>query len=184
EEGSVRAGDTVLCLGTGGVSVQAQMIADMLGAEVIATSSSDEKLQRALDLAADEGINYERTPEWGSKVVEATDGVGVDHVVEVGGAKTLEQSIEAVRIGGEISLIGVLSGVVEDVGVVPVLMQNICIQGIFVGSREMFENLNRALESNGVHPTVDRIFAFDEVRRALEFTADGRHFGNIAIELT
>jgi NADPH:quinone reductase-like Zn-dependent oxidoreductase len=183
EHGDVEAGDTVVCLGTGGVSSFAMTIADMMGAEVIVTSSSDDKLERALELGADHGINYEDDPEWGETVEEMTDGVGADHVVEVGGANTLPQSLKGVRIGGHISLIGVLSGTIDDLNVIPVLMQNVCIQGILVGNREMFERFNRALEVNEASPVVDRVFDFEDVREALQFMASGQHFGKIAIEV-
>jgi len=183
EQGNVTAGDRVATLGTGGVSSFGLLFARALGAEVAITSSSDDKLERARDLGADFGINYEDEPEWGSEIAEWADGVGVDHVLEVGGAKTLEESIEGVRIGGHISLIGVLSGHVEDFLVTKVLMRNIRIQGVIVGHREMFENMNRAIASHELRPVVDEVFGFDEVHEALQFMAEGRHFGKVAIRV-
>ncbi len=183
EHGDVTAGDTVATLGTGGVSSFALQFAKALGAEVIVTSSSDAKLERAKSLGADHGINYEANPEWGSEIKGLTDGVGADHIVEVGGAKTLPQSVDGIRVGGEISLIGVLSGHVEDFMVTPVLMRNVRIQGIIVGNRDMFERMARAIETNDIHPAIDRVFEFDETHEALELMAEGGHFGNIAIRL-
>ncbi len=183
EQGGVTAGDTVLTLGTGGVSTFAIQIASALGAEVIATSSSDEKLERAKALGADHGINYVDDEEWGKTAKKITGGRGVDHVVEVGGAGTLAQSTKAVRIGGQISLIGVLSGNMEDFNIVPILMQNIRIQGVLVGHREMFERMARAFAVNEIHPEIDRVFEIDEVHQAFERMADGAHLGKIAVDL-
>ena len=170
-------------LGTGGVSSFALLFAKALGAEVIVTSSSDEKLERARQLGADHGINYEENPEWGKNIKAITDGVGADHIVEVGGANTMKQSVRGVRVGGHISLIGVLSGHIDDFMVTPVLMQNIRIQGVIVGNRDMFENMNRAIEANDIHPVVDEVFDFEAVHEAIDFQAGGEHFGNIAIEV-
>lgn len=183
EQGDVQAGDTLATLGTGGVSSFALLFGKALGAEVIITSSSDEKLERMRELGADFGINYEEHPKWGEDINEITDGVGADHIVEVGGAETLPQSVKGVRIGGHISLIGVLSGHVEDFMVTPVLMQNICIQGVLVGNRDMFENMNRAIETNDVHPVVDEVFSFDDVHEGLDYMRQGKHVGNIAFEI-
>lgn len=183
EQGNVQPGQTLLTLGTGGVSSFGLLFGKALGAEVIITSSSDEKLERVEEFGADFGINYEQHPEWGKIVKEQTDGVGADHVLEVGGANTLPQSVKGVRIGGHISLIGVLSGHVDDFMVTPVLMQNIRIQGVIVGHREMFENMNRAIATHEIRPIVDRTFSFDEVHEALEYMARGEHVGNIAIRV-
>src|SRR5690606_13377623 len=130
------------------------------------------KLARALDLGASEGINYRTEPEWGRLVRELTDGVGVDHVIEVGGAGTLGQSLRAVRMGGRISLIGVLSGAGQ-VDPTPILMKNVCVQGIFVGSRAMFESMNRAIAQHRLRPVVDRVFPFGELRDALRRMESG-----------
>jgi NADPH:quinone reductase-like Zn-dependent oxidoreductase len=184
EQGDVTAGDTVATLGTGGVSSFALLFAKAAGAEVIITSSQDAKLEQMAQRGADAGINYEDVPEWGSRIKELTGGVGADHIVEVGGANTLEQSVRGVRIGGRISLIGVLSGTIEDFNVIPVLMQNIRIQGVIVGHREMFENMCHALAANEIHPVVDASFGFDEVHDALNYVIEGRHIGKVAIEAT
>jgi NADPH:quinone reductase-like Zn-dependent oxidoreductase len=179
--GGVQAGDTVLTQGTGGVSLFAVQFARLLGARVIATSSSDAKLARVKQLGAAEGINYKTIPEWGKRVRELTDGIGVDHVVEVGGAGTLGESLTAVRMGGRISLIGVLSGVGQ-VNPLPILMKNVRVQGIFVGSRVMFEAMNKAIAQHRLQPVVDRVFAFDEVQAALRHMESGAHFGKIVIK--
>ncbi len=183
EQGGVTAGDTVLTLGTGGVSTFAVKFGAMLGARVIVTSSSDDKLQQVLQLGADEGINYKADDTWDDTVRELTDGRGADLVVEVGGAGTLQKSIRAVRVGGQISLIGVLAGGEQPINIVPVLMQNIRIQGVIVGHREMFERMNRAIEHNEMVPVVDRVFGFDEVREAFERMIGGAHLGKICVEL-
>jgi NADPH:quinone reductase-like Zn-dependent oxidoreductase len=180
-EGHLTAGDTILVQGTGGVSVFALQIARASGARVIATSSSDDKLARVLQLGASEGINYKTTPEWGDKA-RALTGAGVDHVVEVGGAGTMGQSLRAVRAGGRISLIGVLTGA-GSFNPTPILMKNVCVQGIFVGSREMFEAMNRAIAWHKLRPIVDRVFGFGEVRAALRHMESAAHFGKICIEV-
>jgi NADPH:quinone reductase-like Zn-dependent oxidoreductase len=180
--GGLQPGETVLTLGTGGVSLFAIQFARMAGARVIATSSSDQKLARALELGATEGINYQTTADWDKKARELTGGKGVDQVVEVGGAGTLPRSMRAVRMGGTISLIGVLSGA-GDVNPVPILMKNIRVQGIFVGSRAMFEGMNRAIEAGGLRPVVDRVFEFDEAVRALKHLESGAHFGKVVVRV-
>jgi NADPH:quinone reductase-like Zn-dependent oxidoreductase len=180
--GRLKAGDTVLILGTGGVSLFALQFAKILGARVIATSSRDEKLARALDLGASDGVNYKTAPEWGQRVRELTGGVGVDHVVEVGGAGTLGQSLRAVRMGGRISLIGALSGSGR-IDPTPILMKNVCVQGIFVGSRAMFEAMNETIAHHRMRPVVDRVFPFGELRDALRYMEQGAHFGKIALTM-
>ncbi len=179
-EGRIQAGETVLIQGTGGVSLFALQFARMSGAGVIATSSSNAKLSRVQQMGASHGINYKTTPDWEKKVLELTGGVGVDHVVEVGGAGTLPRSLKAVRLGGTISLIGILSGVGE-FNPLPVLMKGVRVQGIFVGSREMFEAMNRAISLHQMKPVVDRVFPFGEVREALKYLESGSHFGKIVI---
>ena len=178
--GNLKAGDSVLVQGTGGVSLFALQIARLHGARVIATSSKSDKLDRVLKLGASDGINYKDTPEWGDKVRELT-GTGVDHVVEVGGAGTLGQSMKAVRTGGAISLIGVLSGVGQ-VNPLPILMRNIRLQGIFVGSRAMFEAMNRAIGLAKLKPVVDKVFGFAEAKEALKHMESAAHFGKICIK--
>lgn len=182
-QGGVKAGDTVLVQGTGGVSIFALQFARLLGARVILTSSSDEKLERARGLGAHETLNYRTDPRWGASALALTDGRGVDHVVEVGGAGTLEQSLKAVRFGGAISVIGVLSGVSAPLNILPILMKNVRLQGILVGHRESFEAMNRAIEVARLEPVVDKTFPFTEARQALELMARGSHFGKICLEL-
>jgi NADPH:quinone reductase-like Zn-dependent oxidoreductase len=178
-EGGVKAGDVVLTQGTGGVSVFALQFAKLLGARAIATSSSDAKLERVRQLGASDGINYKTTPEWGGKARELT-GAGVDHVVEVGGAGTMPESMRAVRMGGRISLIGVLSGAGQ-FNPTPVLMKNLRVQGIFVGSREMFEAMNRAIALHKLRPVIDRTFPMSDIRPALRHLESGSHFGKVVI---
>jgi NADPH:quinone reductase-like Zn-dependent oxidoreductase len=180
-EGGVKAGDTVLVLGTGGVAVFALQFAKLLGARVIVTSSRDDKLERARTLGADEGINYREVPEWAPRVKELTGGVGADHVVEVGGAGTFSQSLQAVRIGGRVSLIGVLAGTSGEVNLNRILMQHVRVQGVLVGHRESFEAMNRAIAQHELRPVVDRTFALEETRAAFDHLAAGRHFGKVCI---
>jgi NADPH:quinone reductase-like Zn-dependent oxidoreductase len=183
EYGDVGPGDTVLILGTGGVSIFALQFAQLLGAKAIVTSSSDDKLKRARKLGAWQEINYIDDCDWGKTARKLTDGVGVDHVLDVGGARTLEQSLRAVRIGGEISLVGVLSGAAADLNLVPIFMKNVRIQGIVVGSRDGFEAMNRALAMHQMRPVVDRVFPFAEAREAFEFMMSGAHFGKVCIAI-
>lgn len=183
EQGGLSAGDTLLTLGTGGVSIFAIQFARMLGARVIVTSSSDAKLTRAIELGADEGINYRDDEQWGKTAKAMTGGRGVDLVVEVGGAGTLEQSLKAVRIGGQISLIGVLAGGMEALNIVPILMQNIRLQGIIVGHREMFEAMNRAIAHHQMKPVVDRVFELGQVRQAFDYMTEGAHLGKICVQI-
>jgi len=177
--GKLNAGDTVLVQGTGGVSLFALQFARMLGARVIATSSSDAKLARVKELGASDGINYKTTPEWGTRALDLAGGVGVDHVVEVGGAGTLAQSLRSIRMGGRISLIGVLTGGQTDP--IPIIMKSVSLQGIFVGSREMFETMNRAIALNGLRPVIDQVFPFAEYPEALRLMESGAHFGKIVL---
>jgi NADPH:quinone reductase-like Zn-dependent oxidoreductase len=180
--GRVTAGQTVLVLGTGGVSIFALQFARMHGAKVIATSSSDSKLARLRELGAAGVINYRTTPNWDAQVLEMTGGEGVDHVIEVGGAGTLAKSIHAVKLGGRISLIGLLAGGGQ-IDPMPMLLKSVTLQGIFVGSREMFEEMNRAMEINSVHPVVDRVFPFAQARDAYRYLESGAHFGKVCIAL-
>jgi len=180
-EGGIRAGDAVLVLGTGGVSIFALQFARLHGARAIATSSSDEKLARTILMGASDGINYRQTPEWGRRVLELTGGAGVDHVMEVGGAGTLPQSFRAVRFGGRISLIGVLSEPGAAVDPRPLLMKGARLQGIYVGSREMFASMNRAIALNGLRPVIDRVFPFAEAPEAYRYMKAAKHFGKIVI---
>ena len=179
--GNVKAGDTVLIQGTGGVSLFALQFAQVLGAKVIATSSSDEKLERLQSLGVTETINYKQTPDWGKKVQEITGGV--DHVVEVGGAGTLNESLKAVSYGGKISLIGVLTGGKGEISTGAILMKNVRVQGIYVGSREMFEDMNKAIALHKIRPICDRVFPLESAREALKYMETGAHFGKICIQL-
>ena len=180
-QGGLKAGDTVLTLGTGGVSIFALQFARLSGARVIVTSSSDEKLERANQLGAHEGINYKTHPDWEKEVLRRTGGRGVDFVVEVGGAGTFMKSVKSVRGAGTISLIGVLAGG-GDVNLMPIVMRGIKVQGIFVGSREMFEEMNAAISLHKMKPVVDRVFSFEEAPAAYDYMAKGAHFGKIAIK--
>lgn len=182
-QAQLTAGDWVLILGTGGVSIFALQFAQILGLRTIVTSSSNEKLKRARELGADHVINYVEEPKWG-KAARKLTGRGVDLVVEVGGAGTLKQSLEAVRIGGQVSLIGVLSGVAEPLNVLPVLMKNLRIQGILVGHRDGFLQMLRAMETALLKPVVDRVFPFAESPRAFQHLQEARHFGKVCIELS
>ncbi|MEM8934676.1 MAG: NAD(P)-dependent alcohol dehydrogenase, partial [Acidobacteriota bacterium] len=159
---TIDAGDVVLVQGTGGVSLFALQIGRALGARVVVTSSKDEKLERARQLGSWREINYVDDPKWSKAVRAMTDGIGVDHVVEVGGAETLNQSLRAVRIGGQISLIGVLSGVEATISLPSILMNQVRVQGILVGNREGFEAMCRAFEAHAIHPVIDRVFPFAE----------------------
>jgi len=181
--GGIGAGDTVLVLGTGGVSIFALQIANLLGARVVVTSSSDEKLERARELGAWKTVNYVTEPRWGRKVVELTGGEGVDHVVDVGGAATFPESTRAVRIGGTISSIGVVGSREGPLSVVPIFMRQLRVQGILVGHRESFEAMNRAFDSRRLKPVVDRVFPFHEAPEAIRYLATGAHFGKVCIEI-
>jgi NADPH:quinone reductase-like Zn-dependent oxidoreductase len=183
EEGGVTAGQTVVAQGTGGVSIFGLQLARLLGARVIVTSSSDDKLGRARELGAAEGINYRAVPEWGDRVKELTGGAGADLVLEVGGAGTFSQSLRAVRPGGQISLIGNLTGTATEVLLTSILMRRVRVQGIYVGSRETFEALNRAVALHRLRPVVDRVFPLAETRAAFEHMAAGRHLGKIIVQL-
>jgi NADPH:quinone reductase-like Zn-dependent oxidoreductase len=181
-KGRVRPGETVLVMGTGGVSIFALQFALMSGARVVATSKSDEKLERARALGAWETINYATTPDWAARAVELTGG-GVDHVVEMGGLGTMEQSFKATRPGGRISLIGVLTGFDTKVDPHPAMVKGLCLQAIVVGSRAMFEDMNRALAVSGLNPVIDRVFPFEQAREALRHLQAAGHVGKVVISV-
>jgi len=181
-EGRSKPGDKVLVQGTGGVSLFALQIAKMLGANVIVTSSSDEKLERARAMGADETINYNAVPEWGKYAREIAGGEGVDHVVDVGGQGTMAQSLRAVRPGGAISVIGVLSGANLNVQMGQIVTRHVRLQGITVGSGDDFAQMARAMAQHKIHPAIGRVFAFEELHPALEFMSSGKHFGKICIK--
>lgn len=181
-EGGLKAGDTVLVLGTGGVSIMALQFAKLMGATVIATSSSDEKLARARALGADHTINYKAHENWGTLVRDWTGGRGVDHVIEVGGPGTLPQSIVAVRVGGHIALIGVLTGRGGAVPTAALMVKQVRLQGLIVGSRREQTDLVRAIDATGFKPIIDRSFGLGELAEAFRYQASGGHFGKICLE--
>ncbi|MBE9206550.1 NAD(P)-dependent alcohol dehydrogenase [Nostoc sp. LEGE 06077] len=181
-KGNIRANDTVLLLGTGGVSIFALQFAKLHGARVIITSSSDEKLAQAKQLGADEIINYKTTPNWEKQVYELSDRIGVDHVIEVGGAGTLPQSLQAVRIGGRVSLIGVLTGRGSEIDPTPILVKSLTVQGIYVGSREMFETMNQAISQHHILPIINLVFPFTSAPEAYRYLKTAAHFGKIVIQ--
>ncbi len=176
----VKAGETVLIQGTGGVSLFALQFAQMAGAQVIGTSSSDDKLARAQTLGLANGVNYRQHPDW-SRAVKQMVPDGVDHIVEVGGAGTFAQSLRAIRVGGHIAMIGILSGVSADIPTALILQKAARVTGIYVGSRAMFEDMNRAIDLHHLNPVIDRVFGFGEIREALEYMESGAHFGKIVI---
>ena len=182
-EGKMKSGDTVLVQGTGGVSIFALQFAKAAGARVIVTSSSDEKLERARALGADEFINYKKTPNWAAEARKLTGGRGVDHVVEVGGADTFPLSIEAIRLGGHIAVIGLLSGIMKDMNVAAIFSQNAKISGVTVGSRAMVEDMFRAIEQNDIHPVIDKRFSLEEFPEALKLMQGASHFGKIVLNI-
>jgi NADPH:quinone reductase-like Zn-dependent oxidoreductase len=175
-------GKTVLLQGTGGVSIFALQFAKALGARVLITSGHDEKLSRALSLGADAGVNYKVQSEWDKWARQQTGGTGVDIVVEVGGAGTLERSIKAARFGGHIALIGVLAGT-GTFNPLPLLMKAARVQGIFVGSRSMFEDMNRLIVGEGIRPVIDRVFPFKESPSAFKYLESGSHLGKVVIKV-
>lgn len=179
--GSLRPGQTVLVLGSGGVSLFALQFARLAGARVIATTSSDDKAKRLTELGASAVINYKTTPEW-SKAVRELTATGVDHVVEIGGTGTLEQSFRSVRVGGAISYIGVAAGRGE-FNMNLVFAKCIRITGIYTGSRAMFEAMNRAVEFAALRPVVDKTFSFDDAPAAYRYLESGAHVGKVCIAL-
>ena len=181
-EARVKAGDWVLVQGTGGVSIFALQFAKAMGARVIATSSSDEKLEKVKALGADHVINYRQTPEWGAKAKELTGGIGVDEVVEIGGPGTLTQSIYASRVGGHISLIGVLTGISGEVPTAAMFSSNITMSGITVGSRREQEDMVKAIDANGIKPVIDSSFELEGLSDAFAHQAAQKHFGKIVVE--
>jgi NADPH:quinone reductase-like Zn-dependent oxidoreductase len=179
----LRPGETVLVLGTGGVSIFALQLAVLAGANVIVTSSSDEKLERARALGATTTINYKKVPDWETPVREATGGIGVDRVMEVGGPGTFQKSLAALRMGGRLSVIGILTGFTGGVEIIPILVGSLHVDGIYVGSREMFESMNRAIARTKLSPVIDRVFAFAEAPAAYQYLRSGMHFGKVVIRV-
>jgi len=181
EAGRVKAGDTVLLLGTGGVSVFALQICNMLGARAIITSSSDKKLQRAAELGAWKTINYNTQPDWEAQVLALTNNIGVDHTVEVGGAGTLGKSVMATKHAGSIGLIGVLT--MGEFNPLMILAKSIRLQGIYCGSKQMLQGLNRAYAANEVKPVVDKVYAFNDAPQAFRDMQSAKHFGKLVVEI-
>ena len=182
--GAVKNGDTVLVQGTGGVSLFALQFARMFGANVIVTSSSEEKLRRALELGASRGINYKDSPAWDELALELTAGRGVDHIVEVVGAENLTRSLNAIRMSGTLSVIGLLGGTSARIETFGFVEKNVRLHGILVGSREMFEAMNQAVAEHRLKPVIDRVFRFDEVPAALRYLEAGAHFGKVCVRVS
>jgi len=184
EGACVTLGTKVLLLGTGGVSIFALQFAKLAGAKVIVTSSSSQNLKRARQLGADEVINYRAFPNWHELVLEFTEGEGVDHVVEVGGAGTINQSLEALRYGGTMCLMGVLTGLSGEVNTVAALLKNIRIQGTYVGSIAMFRRMNAAIAHHRMRPVIAKVFAFGSALDAFKYHESASHFGKVVISLS
>ena len=178
----VTAGETVLLLGTGGVSVFAQQFCAIMGARTIVTSSSDAKLAKMKSLGAGETINYRNTPDWDAAVLEMTGGVGVDRVVEVGGPGTFDKSVNAVRVGGVVGLIGILTGVAGQASPTAIMRKSVTVRGVYVGSRAMFADMNRAITAHDLKPVIDRTFAFEDAKTAYHTMRGAGHFGKLVID--
>ena len=183
EHARLIAGQTLLVQGTGGVSILGLQLARAMGITVIVTSSSDEKLKRAKALGAAHGINYKTTPEWSKAVRELTGGEGVHAVIDVGGAATLGPSLDAIRRGGKVSVIGVLTGPPAQINAARIFAKNANVQGISVGSTQMFEAMNAAIAANNIKPVIDRVFSFDEAKAAYQHLAAAGHFGKVVIRI-
>jgi NADPH:quinone reductase-like Zn-dependent oxidoreductase len=181
EIGEIKAGDTVLVLGSGGVSIFALQFARMFGARVIATSGSKAKAERAKKMGAQAVIDYRAMPDWDQEVMKLTGGRGVDITVEVGGAGTLPRSFMATRVAGRIAVIGLLTGAGAQVDPMPILRRNLRVQGLYVGNRQMFEAMNRAIEADGLKPVIDKVFPFAEAKDAYRHMKSQNHFGKIVI---
>lgn len=180
-EGVLRAGETVLLLGTGGVSLFALQFAVNAGARVIVTSSKDEKIERARKLGAHAGVNYQRHSDWAAEVLNLTGGRGVDHILEVGGPESFAQSLRAVRVGGQISVIGYLGGTHGAINPLDIFRRQVRVRGIPVGSRASFEAMNRAIEVSGMRPIIDRSLPWTDVAEALRHMESGSHFGKVVL---
>jgi NADPH:quinone reductase-like Zn-dependent oxidoreductase len=184
EHAKLIPGQTVLLQGTGGVSVFGLQLARAMGMQSIITSSSDDKLAKAKKLGASHTINYKTTPDWDKAAMEFTGGRGVDHVVEVGGQGTFAKSFGAIRLGGKISMIGNLSGPATEFNPGLVMAKRANLQGISVGSTQMFEALNRVISVNAIKPVIDKVFSFDDAKAAYQHMASGAHFGKIVIRVS
>lgn len=182
EDGDLQPGDTVVLQGTGGVSIFGLQFAHAAGLRTLITSSSDEKLARAKTMGADHLVNYRQTPEWSGPVREATGGVGADLIIEVGGGGTMEQSIRAIRIGGHIAIVGVVAGFGSGLNPAVLIGNSAKLQGLSVGSRDMFEAMCRAIELHRIQPVVDKVFPWTEAKAAFAAMQGGEHFGKIVLE--
>jgi len=183
EKGNLRSGETVLILGTGGVSLFALQIAKVHGAHVILTSSSDEKLARGRALGADETINYRNTPDWDTEVLRLTNNRGVDHVVEVGGCGTVHRSLKAVRPSGHVYIIGALTGPGEGIDPRAILTRSVYVCGVYVGSQAMFIRMNAFFAQHKITPIIDRSFPLTAAKEAFHYLQSGSHFGKITLDL-
>lgn len=183
ENGRLKAGDTVLVQGTGGVSIFALQFARLFGATVIATSSSAAKLERLKALGAAQVINYREVPDWGAQVRALTGGRGVDHVIEVGGPATLEQSMIAARVGGHVALIGILTGLGGALSILPALVKQLRLQAVLVGNRRQQQDMIRALDASDLRPVIDRHFALEDIADAFRYQESNRHFGKIVLDI-
>lgn len=179
----LKPGDTVLVQGTGGVSIFALQFAKLAGATVIATSSSEAKLEQLKSLGADHLINYKTTPEWGLLARELTGGRGVDHVVEVGGPSTLEQSMLAARVAGHVSVIGILTGLAGNFPLVTALVKQLRLQGVLVGNRTQQQDMVKAINASGMRPVVDKVFAMEEMVQAFQYQESNQHVGKICLAI-
>jgi NADPH:quinone reductase-like Zn-dependent oxidoreductase len=179
----LKPGDTVLVQGTGGVSMFALQFAKLAGATVIATSSSDAKLEKLRALGADHLINYKSTPQWGPLAREISGGRGVDHIVEVGGPATLEQSMLAARVGGHISVIGILTGLTGNFPLVTALIKQLRLQGVLVGNRAQQQAMIQAIDANGLRPVVDQVFAVEDIVQAFQYQETNQHVGKICLQI-
>ena len=182
-DGSLKPGDTVLVQGTGGVSIFALQFAKLAGATVIATSSSDDKLEKLKTLGADHLINYRKTANWGEVARKMTGGRGVDHIVEVGGPATLNQSMLAARVGGHISVIGILTGLAGEISIVTALIKQLRLQGLIVGNRTQQQDMIKAIEANKMRPIVDKVFPLERIVEAFRYQESNQHFGKICLEM-
>jgi NADPH:quinone reductase-like Zn-dependent oxidoreductase len=180
---ALKPGDTVLVQGTGGVSIFALQFAKMAGANVIATSSSDEKLEKLKALGADYLINYRNTPNWGDVARKITGGRGVDHVVEVGGPATMDQSMHAARVGAHISVIGILTGLGGEISIVTALIKQLRLQGLIVGNRTQQQDMVKAIDANKMRPVIDKVFPLENIVEAFKYQESNKHFGKICLEM-
>ena len=182
EDANLQPGDTVVLQGTGGVSIFGLQFAHAAGYRTVITSSSDEKLARAKALGADHVVNYKTTPAWSGPVREATGGKGADFIMEVGGGGTIQESMKAIKIGGHIAIIGVVAGAGDPFNPAALIGNSAKLQGLSVGSRDMFEAMCRAMDLHKIGPVVDKVFPFTEARAAFSAMAGGEHFGKIVLE--